>query len=172
MKISFIGTHGTGKTTLACELSAELKKRNRNALPLLEVARDCPLPISEQTSIKAQVWIMTAQIAREIELSKQFQDIVCDRSVLDNYIYLFYKFGHQQPYFNLMKEWLKTYDFLFKVNIREGYLKDDGFRSTDQQFQKDIDECFNKILFELNQKHFIFTSVQDALKIILATRNL
>lgn len=164
MKIAFIGTHG--RPTLACELATELKKQNRNAIPLLEVARDCPFPVSEKTSIKAQIWIMTAQIAKEIELSKQFQDIICDRSVLDNHIYLYNKFSHQKPYFNLTKEWLKTYDFLFKVNIRKGHLQDDGFRSTNAQFQKDIDNSFNKILSELNQKHFIFSSVQDALKII------
>ena len=167
MKIAFIGTHGTGKTTLACELGAELKKQNRNAIPLLEVARDCPFPISEKTTLNAQVWIMASQIAREIELSKQFQDVVCDRSILDNYIYLYHKFGYQQPYFNLTKEWLKTYDFLFKVDIKKGYLQDDGFRSTNQKFQKEIDDVFDKILSKLNQKYFVFSSVQEALKMIL-----
>ena len=168
MKIAFIGTHGTGKTTLACELAAELKKQNRNAFPMLEVARDCPFPLSEKTTLNAQVWIMATQIAREIELSKQFQDVICDRSILDNYIYLCNKFGNQQPYFDLMKEWLNTYDFIFKVNIRKGYLQDDGFRSTNQKFQEDIDDTFNKILSKLEQKYFVFSSVQDVLKLIFS----
>jgi len=46
-KIALIGTHGTGKTTLAHELTAESKKRGIHTEFLGELARECPLPINE-----------------------------------------------------------------------------------------------------------------------------
>ena len=65
-KIAFIGTHGVGKTTLCYDLAAALKKQGLGVDIVKEVARLSPLPINRQTSLEAQLWILTTQIAEEI----------------------------------------------------------------------------------------------------------
>lgn len=85
MKVAFIGTHGVGKTTLAYGLAMRLKELGANVGFLEEAARRCPLPINEQTNLEAQTWILMETIRREIELDNVYTEIVCDRSVIDNY---------------------------------------------------------------------------------------
>ena len=66
MKLALIGTHGVGKTTLCFELAARLKRRNLDVEIVREVARRCPLPINQQTTVRAQEWILLTQMALEI----------------------------------------------------------------------------------------------------------
>ena len=66
MKLAFIGTHGTGKTTLCYDLTAALKRQGFNADMVKEVARLSPLPINRKTSLDAQTWILMTQVAEEI----------------------------------------------------------------------------------------------------------
>ncbi len=65
-KIAFIGSHGVGKTTLCYGLAARLKARDVAVEVVHEVARRCPLPINEETSVAAQSWILHTQIAEEL----------------------------------------------------------------------------------------------------------
>jgi len=139
MKIAFIGTHGVGKTTLAYELCNELKKRHFDVGFIDEIARRCPFPINEETSLEAQTWILTTTISRELELNKIYPNIICDRSVLDNYVYLYHKFGHVPELHGLVRYWVRTYDLLFRVPVTREYLRPDGVRSVDFEFQEMID---------------------------------
>ncbi len=146
MKIAFIGTHGVGKTTLAYELCNELKKQSLDVGFIDEIARRCPFPINEATSLEAQTWILATTIARELELSKIYPNIICDRSVLDNYVYLQHKFGHIPELHRLASYWVRTYDLLFKVPFTRKYLNPDGVRSTDLEFQEAIEKELLRLL--------------------------
>lgn len=148
MKAAFIGTHGVGKTTLAYGLAMRLKQLGANVGFLEEVARRCPFPINEETSLEAQTWILMETIRREIELSKIYEDVVCDRSVIDNYCYLELGLGRKQALFELVRYWADTYDLLVKVPVREGMLQDDGTRSTDRAFQTAIDATLDRLVAE------------------------
>jgi len=155
MKIAFIGTHGTGKTTLAHELVTNLKKRGIDAGIMSEVARQCPLPIKEDTTKKSQIWIILTQIIKEIEAEEKFEVVVCDRSALDGYCYYTSKFGRSKALESLVIQHLKTYDHLIRVPIQEGFLKKDKIRSTSLEFQKRVDAEFDKILKVLKIDHSI-----------------
>ena len=146
MKIAFIGTHGVGKTTLAYELCNELKKQHLDVGFIDEIARRCPFPINEGTSLEAQTWILTTTISRELELNKIYPNIICDRSVLDNYVYLFHKFGHVAELHGLVRYWVRTYDLLFRVPVTREYLQPDGVRSVAFEFQEMIDEKLIQLL--------------------------
>ena len=61
-------------------------------------------------------------IRREIELDNVYTEIVCDRSVIDNYCYLEFRLRRQPALFDLACYWAATYDLLFKVPIRPEYL--------------------------------------------------
>ena len=118
-KIAFIGSHGVGKTTLCYGLAARLKRRDVGIEVVHEVARRCPLPINEETSVAAQSWILHTQIAEELVAQARYPVVVCDRSVLDNYVYLLLAAGRQEGPERLVEHWLRGYDLLVHVPIVE-----------------------------------------------------
>ena len=138
MKIALIGSHGVGKTTLCYELAAALKRRNADVEMVREVARRCPLPINQETTIAAQEWILHTQVAWEIEATSAADVVLCDRSVLDNYCYLVHASGTLRAWESFIDHWLPTYDQLIHVPIsdRPSY---DGVRAVDPSFQELID---------------------------------
>ncbi|WP_309669691.1 hypothetical protein [Gemmatimonas sp.] len=72
LKVAFVGTHGVGKTTLCFDLAAQLKRLDLGVDIVKEVARRCPLPINEDTTLEAQRWILHTQIAEEIEAAAAY----------------------------------------------------------------------------------------------------
>jgi thymidylate kinase len=152
VKIAFIGTHGVGKTTLCYDLAAALKRQGVAVDIVKEVARLSPLPINRKTSLDAQTWILTTQIAEEIRSASQHQVVVCDRSVLDNYAYLVLACGRQKPIERFVDHWMKTYDLLFKVPVSGG-ISPDGFRDTDEFFMRSIDQLVDALLAEKRLAH-------------------
>ena len=152
MKMAFIGTHGVGKTTLSYDLAASLKRQDFDVDMVKEVARLSPLPINQQTSLDAQLWILMTQIAEEIRSAGRHQIVVCDRSVLDNYAYLVHACGRQPPLERFLDHWLTTYDLLVKVPI-VGAPPADGVRDTDERFVRAIDALVDRLLEEKAMAH-------------------
>lgn len=138
-KLAFIGSHGVGKTTLCYGLAARLKRRDVAVEVVHEVARRCPLPINEETSVAAQSWILHTQIAEELVAQARYPVVVCDRSVLDNYVYLLLAAGRQEAPESLVELWLRGYDLLVHVPIVEE-LRMDGIRSPDPGFQLAVED--------------------------------
>ena len=138
-KVAFIGTHGVGKTTLCYGLAARLKSRDVVLDVVHEVARRCPLPINEATSVSSQAWILHTEIAEELVASARHAVVVCDRSALDNYVYLLLAAGPQPGLDPLVDGWMRTYDLLIHVPIVDEP-RADGVRATDPRFQRAVDE--------------------------------
>ena len=147
MKLAFIGTHGVGKTTLCYDLASVLKRQGINVDLVKEVARLSPLPINRKTSLEAQLWILTEQIAEEIRSSAHHEVVICDRSVLDNYAYMTFACGRQKPIERFVDYWMKSYDLLFKVPISGGAAAD-GVRDTDEFFMRQIDRLVDELVAE------------------------
>lgn len=147
IKVAFIGTHGVGKTTLCYDLGAVLKKKGLHVDLVKEVARLSPLPINRQTSLDAQLWILTTQIAEEIRSAARHEVVICDRSVLDNYAYMVFAAGRQRWLEPLVNRWMKSYDLLFKVPISGGVAAD-GVRDTDEFFMRQIDRLVDELAGE------------------------
>jgi len=155
MKVAFIGTHGVGKTTLCYDLAAGLKKRDLSVELVREVARECPLPINRDTTVKAQAWILHTQIAWELQAEAKADVVCCDRAVLDNYCYLKRAAAgdpHVEVLEHLVRAWTATYDVLFRVPVL-GDPRFDGIRDTDLAFQHDIDALIAATLREWNVPH-------------------
>lgn len=145
MKIAFSGSHGTGKTTNIFKKCYELKKQYRNVDISIETARECPLSINRESSVEAQLWILTKQIESEIRLCTINDAIVCDRTVADVCAYSY--FVDRNLYelsLNICQFYINTYDWVyFKLIKNNPYLINDAIRDTDKEFQKNIE---NKIL--------------------------
>jgi len=147
MKLAFIGTHGVGKTTLCFELAATLKRLDLSVDLVKEVARSCPLPINRETTDAAQNWILHTQVAREIELADDYDAIVCDRAVVDNYAYMVHAAGRRPELEPFIRHWMQTYDLLVKVPVIAPP-SFDGTRDTSVDFQSDIDKLIDQLLVE------------------------
>lgn len=138
-KLAFIGSHGVGKTTLCYGLAARLKARDVAVEVVHEVARRCPLPINEESSLASQSWILHTQIAEELVAQNRYPVVICDRSVLDNYIYLLLAAGRRPDLETLIASWTPSYDLLVHVPIVDEP-SPDGIRSADPAFQRAVEE--------------------------------
>ncbi len=155
MKVAFIGTHGVGKTTLCYDLAAALKKRDVTVELVREVARECPLPINQETTLKAQSWILHTQIAWELQAEAKAEVVFSDRAVLDNFCYMKRAFTgapEEAVLEDLVRAWTGTYDALFRVPI-VGDPRFDGVRDTDLAFQHEIDRSIQYTLESWSVRH-------------------
>jgi len=146
LKLALIGTHGVGKTTLAYEICSLLKRANYNVEMVAEVARQSPFPVNAATTLEGQLWILHAQIAAELDASRRATQVICDRSVLDNYCYLVNKFGRQPQLESWLGWWMDSYNFLVGIPLIEAAITSDGFRSEDRTFQLRIHDLLNELL--------------------------
>lgn len=147
-KLALIGTHGVGKTTLAYEICSLLKKADRNVELVTEVARRSPFPVNEATTLESQLWILHSQIAAELDASSRAPNVICDRSVLDNYCYLLNKFGRQHQLESWLAWWMESYSLLVAVPPMADAILRDGFRSENLEFQQRIHEHLSEMLAE------------------------
>jgi nicotinamide riboside kinase len=145
LKVAFVGTHGVGKTTLCFDLAAQLKRLDLAVDLVKEVARRCPLPINEETTLDAQAWILHTQIAEELAAAAMYEVVVCDRSVLDNYAYLVARVGRKPELDALVREWIRGYDALFKVPVIAAPTFD-GKRAVSRAFQLEIDAVIDDLV--------------------------
>jgi nicotinamide riboside kinase len=160
LKVAFIGSHGVGKTTLCFDLAALLKRQDLHVDIVKEVARLSPLPINQKTTLEAQLWILTTQVAEEIRSAAHHRVVVCDRSVLDNYAYMVFACGRQKPIERFVDFWIKSYDLLFKVPLAPGPAPQDGVRDTDEFFVRGIDQLVSRLLHEKKVEHRVLPAGQ------------
>jgi nicotinamide riboside kinase len=145
LKVAFVGTHGVGKTTLCFDLASQLKRLDLGVDIVKEVARRCPLPINEETTLDAQEWILHTQVAEEIAAQAMYEVVICDRSVLDNYAYLVTRVGRRPSLDALVGDWIKGYDALFKVPVTDAP-SFDGKRAVSRSFQLEIDATLERLI--------------------------
>ena len=149
-KVALVGTHGVGKTTVAYELGGAIKRRGTTVELLTEIARECPFALNDQASREAHQWIIARQVQLEIEKRPRADVLICDRSVLDNFAYYARLYGSADPQAEALlaycRAWTSTYDLLVRLPVTAPPT-DDGFRSTDAQFQHEIESWCDE-LFE------------------------
>jgi len=145
LKLAFVGSHGVGKTTLCFDLASQLKRLDLGVDLVKEVARRCPLPINEETTLDAQAWILHTQIAEEMAAAATYEVVVCDRSVLDNYAYLVARVGRRPELDPLVGNWIRSYNALFKVPVLEAP-SFDGTRAVSRSFQIEIDSTIDELI--------------------------
>ena len=175
-KVALVGTHGVNKTTIAYELAGVLKRRGKTVELLTEIARECPLPLNEQGTREAYQWIIARQIQQEIEKAPRAEILVCDRAVLDNFAYYHRRYHtmteEQEALLHYCLVWMRSYDLLVRLPITH-QLAADGFRSTNETFQREIDalcdELFESRYNETTYPAYLrgaFTAEQIADKVI------
>ncbi len=159
-KIGLVSTHGTGKSTLAALIAGLLKSRNIEAKYLEEVAteaKELGLPINEQTTLTAQLYILHKHFCNELVYSENrtnhpnYEVITCDRIGFDNYCYLERRLGRNEYALNMVLEHAKLYPYnriyflpIINPNIESG----SGVRSVNQEFQLEMEQNIHEFLHE------------------------
>jgi nicotinamide riboside kinase len=143
-KIAFIGSHGIRKTTAALAFASVMQRAGRSVDFAREVVRDNPLGINEGATCEAQLWVLTSQIRRELELSRKAECLVTDRGVMDNFAYYLRACGAQDRFQteSLVREWSGTYDLVVRLTP-DVEIRADGVRSTSDEFRDEIEGILN-----------------------------
>ncbi len=139
-KIAFIGSHGIRKTTAALAFASVIQRAGRSVEFAREVVRDNPLGINEGATAEAQLWVLTSQIRRELELSRKAECLVTDRGVMDNFAYYLRASGGEDGFDvePLVRQWSRTYDLVVRLTP-DVEIRADGVRSTSDRFRDEIE---------------------------------
>lgn len=157
-KIGIVGSHGTGKTTLATILSEKLN------LPLIsEIARKYDV----NTEDKRELYLIQQHILIDQILSEGYQQhigYISDRTTIDNMVYFMLRTNHSidelADYVQKAMSNVKNYSHIIYLPI-EFELIDDRFRLTDVKFQLDVDFKLKDIFSFFGIEHYTVTGTQD-----------
>jgi nicotinamide riboside kinase len=149
-KIAFIGSHGIRKTTAALAFASVVQRAGRSVEFAREVVRDNPLGINEAATAEAQLWVLTSQIRRELELARNAECLVTDRGVMDNFAYYLRAAGGEDRFTiePLVRQWSQTYDLVIRLTP-DVAIRPDGVRSTSDRFREEIEGILDDRLPQL-----------------------
>ena len=142
-KIGLLGTHGTGKTTLAYDIASGLKKKNDLSVEVIseiaKLAKRSGFPIDKGTTLETQGWILLNQCAYELWVGMYNEVIICDRTVFDNEQYLCRAVGNEHHYAELVRGHAKNhpYDALYYLPMTSEFSTKE--RDPDPEFRREID---------------------------------
>jgi nicotinamide riboside kinase len=139
-KIAFIGSHGIRKTTAALAFAGVVQRAGRSVEFAREVVRDSPLGFNEAATCEAQLWVLTSQIRRELELSRKAECLVTDRGVMDNFAYYLRACGGADRFDvePLVRAWSRSYDLVVRL-MPDVHIRADGVRSTNDGFRDEVE---------------------------------
>lgn len=145
MKIAIIGAQGVGKTTLA----QQIKKDYPEFKILPEAARLAKMAgykLDHTATLETELWL----INKQIELEGGEDHWVADRCGIDLLAYIQHLFSQEFDLIEFATKTLvpkfSTYDLVIYLPSGEFAIEDDGLRTTDIKFQKDIDNQIKDIL--------------------------
>lgn len=144
MKIAIAGSHGTGKSTLGKALCEHF---GFNFIPdVVPQAFRLKFPINESCPPETQMWILSKQLELERNTPEHW---IMEKTLWDNVVYGSYSIKDK----NVIKVIRNivfsnhNYDLVLYLPI-EFPIEDDGLRSLNVEFQKEIDKglrkCFHK----------------------------
>lgn len=161
-KVSFSGFPGSGKTSLLNEVKKILLLKYK-VESLEEITRKNPFDEDQKSGFDSQFFYISTQINEEnIKKNLALDFLLCDRSILDQWIYWRFYISDKEmspqleERHNILKSiyrfWVKTYDLLFLIrgDLQEMEKRESSkeFRRSDLEYNKKIEEIFLKTIKE------------------------
>lgn len=157
-----MGSHSTGKTTLAKALAKKLNFRYIHDVVREEAVKK-GFTINENTPPEVQLWLLLRQWELEVTTPEGW---VADKSLFDYLVYgdLILKDEIIRKVIRWFVQRNTRYDFVFYLPI-EFPMENDGIRSIDPAFRENIDRLLKKCLEEFGVKYIILSgSVEERTK--------
>lgn len=160
MRIAISGTANLGKSTLVQDFLQEWNMYGREVKTYRDVLNEKQLPHSKKTTKESQKAILDYMVDTLKEFKKG-DKVIFDRCPLDNLVYSMWAMSQEDSDIDedfidecipIVKEALTNLDIIFFIPITKFNkidIEDDGFRETDKQYIKEIDNFF-KVL----QRHY------------------
>lgn len=162
MKITIMGSHSTGKTTLAKALAKKLNFRYIHDVVREEAVKK-GFTINENTPPEVQLWLLLRQWELETTTPEGW---VADKSQFDYLVYgdLILKDEIAKKTMRWFVQRNARYDFVFYLPI-EFPMENDGIRSVDPAFRENIDRLFRNCLDEFGIKYIVLSgSIEERIK--------
>ena len=164
MKIGFCGTMSVGKTTLVNTLREldEFKDytfRTERSKHLMSLG----IPLNTDSTLKGQTVFLSE---RAIELMQE--NIITDRTIVD--VIAFTKSAKSiswtqgRQFEALAKDLINDYDYLFYVSPKGVELEDNGVRTIDKEYRKEIDKSIKSIIGDKLGKHPKYTEISGSIE--------
>jgi nicotinamide riboside kinase len=152
MKIGFCGTMSVGKTTLVNALKelpefAGYEFRTERSKYL----RDMGIPLNTDSTLKGQI-IFFAERSSELF----YDDMITDRTVLD--VMAFTRLAKSIPYFmadalnDAVSHLIREYDYIFYISPEGVELEDNGVRTIDAKYRKEVDKEIQQLILKHKPK--------------------
>jgi nicotinamide riboside kinase len=153
MKIGFTGTMSVGKTTLVNALK-ELPEFSEYyfATERSKYLRDLGIPLNNDSTIKGQ-FIFLAERASELLRPR----VITDRTVID--VMAFTRLAESIPYYigdeinQAASHLIREYDYIFYISPKGVEIEDNGVRTTDVNYRKEIDKEIKNLLSKYGHKN-------------------
>lgn len=155
MKIGLCGTLSVGKTTLVHELKQlEQFKDYETATERSKYLRDQGISLNTDSTLKGQL-VFAAE--RSIELMKP--NIITDRTVYDVCAFTLSArsigWYEKRQFTELLMSLRNDYDVIIYVSPEGVDIEDNGVRTTDAEYRKNIDITIQEMLIEYAPKKLI-----------------
>jgi nicotinamide riboside kinase len=152
MKIGFVGSHGTGKSSAAHFMAAKLKKKDpTKSVKLLEESVREITKLVGINNPEFQKLAILDSIYNQVLYSSMYDIVICDRVAYDYVVYAdYYKVDLDNPYRLLALKNLREFDQVYFVRPDSTPIADDGFRFTDTTQRDEIDKLFLGMLEQSN----------------------
>ena len=153
MKIGFCGTMSVGKTTIVNALR-ELPefKEYYFATERSKYLRDLGIPLNTDSTLKGQ-FVFLAERASELLRDK----VITDRTVID--VMAFTRLAESIPYYmadeicQAASHLIKEYDYIFYISPKGVEIEDNGVRTTDAEYRKEVDKEIKDLLSKYGHKN-------------------
>jgi nicotinamide riboside kinase len=155
MKIGLCGTLSVGKTTLVNALKQlEQFKDYETATERSKYLRDQGISLNTDSTLKGQI-VFAAE--RSIELMKP--NIITDRTVYDVCAFTLSAksigWYEKRQFVELLMQLRNDYDIVVYVSPEGVEIEDNGVRTTDAEYRKNIDTTIQEMLIEFPPKKLI-----------------
>ena len=153
MKIGFCGTMSVGKTTIVNALR-ELPefKEYEFKTERSKYLRDLGIPLNTDSTLKGQ-FVFLAERASEL-----FHDnIITDRTIID--VMAFTRLAESIPYYiadeicQAASHLIKEYDYIFYISPKGVEIEDNGVRTTDAEYRREVDKEIKDLLSKYGHKN-------------------